>query len=149
MHRKCLTPLSSKETTNSEGDTSLTANHISEPFWKCIAIHFLHYWAPRAVSIWYSVPYQLWNCAWFHSNLWSGCLYNITPGSKGLNSEFGVLITTMLGAMKPNTTSGNFFSSGSSRCSILKRASWCLCLKTHYCNLNNQSKKPQTCIRNL
>jgi hypothetical protein len=44
----------------------------------------------------------------------------VTVGNRGLNSAFGVLMTTMAGDRYPKTTSGNLARSSESKCSILK-----------------------------
>lgn len=63
--------------------------------------------------------HQVWNCFLFHSNLWSESR-KVTAGNRGLNSEFGVLMTTMAGDKYPNTTWGKLARSLGSRCSTLK-----------------------------
>lgn len=66
--------------------------------------------------------YQDLNSALVHSNLWSLCLKPVSPGRKGLNSEFGVLMITATGVIKPKTTSEKRSTSARVRCSMLQPA---------------------------
>lgn len=63
--------------------------------------------------------YQDWNSTLVHSNLWSLCLKPDFPGKNVLNSEFGVVMITVCGAMYPKTTSENWYKSSRGRCSML------------------------------
>lgn len=63
--------------------------------------------------------YQDWNSTLVHSNLWSLCLKPDFPGKNVLNSEFGVVMITVCGAMYPKTTWENWYKSSRGRCSML------------------------------